>query len=96
MSASVEAATASGTQRGAVAAELADEFCQQARLRVEELFGQLWANTDASDSALARKVLADRYSWLEEGIIDPSIPGPWIEGTEHGPAKTENVHRRIG
>jgi alkylation response protein AidB-like acyl-CoA dehydrogenase len=88
-------AEAGGTPRGAAAAELADEFCQQARLRVDELFGQLWKNTDASDSALARKVLSDRYSWLEEGIIDPSIPGPWIEGTEHGPSKTENVFRHI-
>jgi alkylation response protein AidB-like acyl-CoA dehydrogenase len=89
-------AQASGTERGAVAAELADEFCQQARLRVEELFGQLWSNTDAADSALARKVLAGRYSWLEEGIIDPSIPGPWIAVTEQGPANAENVHRHIG
>jgi hypothetical protein len=44
--------------------------------RAEELFSQLWTNTDTADSALARRVLAGRYSWLEDGIIDPSIPGP--------------------
>src|SRR5260221_9169417 len=84
------------TRRGAVARELADAFCVQARQRAEELFGQLWSNTDAADGALARHVLAGRYTWLEQGIIDPSIPGPWIASAEPGPSKAENVHRHIG
>jgi len=70
--------------------------CTQARLRIEELFGQLWANTDAADRALAQRVLASRYTWLEDGIIDPSIPGPWIAAAEPGPTKAEDVHRHIG
>ena len=86
----------SGTERGPVAFELAGLFCAQARQRAEELFDQLWSNTDAKDSALARQVLAGRYTWLEEGIIDPSIPGPWIATAEPGPSKAENVHRHIG
>jgi alkylation response protein AidB-like acyl-CoA dehydrogenase len=94
--AQLDAADAGGTERGAVAFELAGLFCAQARLRAEELFGQLWSNTDTADSALARRVLAGRYSWLEDGIIDPSIPGPWIALAEPGPSKAENVHRRIG
>lgn len=85
-----------GTERAATAYELADLFCSQARLRAEELFGQLWSNTDAADSALARRVLAGRYTWLEDGIIDPSIPGPWIAAAEPGPSKAEDVHRHIG
>ncbi len=93
--AQMEAATA-GTERGAAAFELAGLFCDQARLRAEELFGQLWSNTDAADSALARRVLEGRYSWLEDGIIDPSIPGPWIGPAEPGPSTAENVHRHIG
>ena len=84
-----------GTERGAVATELAGLFCAQARHRAEELFGQLWSNTDSADSALARRVLAGRYTWLEDGIIDPSIPGPWIASAEPGPSKVENVHRHI-
>jgi hypothetical protein len=75
--------------------ELAGLFCAQARLRAEELFGQLWSNTDAADSALARRVLDGRYSWLEDGILDPSIPGPWIAHAEPGPSKTEELHRHI-
>jgi alkylation response protein AidB-like acyl-CoA dehydrogenase len=89
-------AAAAGTGRGAVAFELADLFCTQSRLRAEELFGQLWHNTDAADSVLARRVLAGRYEWLEDGIIDPSIPGPWIAAAEPGPSKAEDVHRHIG
>jgi len=84
-----------GTERGAAAPELAGLFCAQARLRAEELFGQLWNNTDTADSALARRVLAGHYSWLEDGIIDPSIPGPWIASAEPGPSKAENIHRHI-
>ncbi len=94
--AQMDAATSTGTQRGAVASELADLFCTQARLRAEELFDQLWSNTDAADSALARRVLSGRYTWLEEGIIDPSIPGPWIASAEPGPSKAEDVHRHVG
>ena len=93
--AQLDATAASGTERGTVAPELAGLFCAQARLRAEELFGQLWSNTDAAGSALARRVLAGRYSWLEDGIIDPSIPGPWIAPAEPGPSTAENVHRHI-
>ena len=88
--------SAAGAKRGAVARELADVFCVQARLRAEERFSQLWSNTDATDSMLAKHVLAGRYTWLEQGIIDPSIPGPWIAAAEPGPSKEDNVHRHIG
>jgi alkylation response protein AidB-like acyl-CoA dehydrogenase len=94
--AQMDRADGAGTDRGAVAFELADLFCKQARQRAEEMFGQLWSNTDSADSALARRVLAGRYTWLEEGIIDPSIPGPWIAEAEPGPSEVENVHRHIG
>jgi alkylation response protein AidB-like acyl-CoA dehydrogenase len=85
-----------GTERGATADELADLFCTQARLRAEELFGQLWSNTDAADSKSAKRVLGGSYTWLEDDVIDPSIPGPSIAHVELGPSKTENVHRTIG
>jgi alkylation response protein AidB-like acyl-CoA dehydrogenase len=94
--AQMDRADGAGTDRGATAAELASLFCAQARHRAEEMFAQLWSNTDTADSALARRVLAGRYTWLEDGIIDPSIPGPWIASAEPGPSKVENVHRHIG
>jgi hypothetical protein len=89
------AGSGSGSGREETAYELAGLFCAQARLRAEQLFGQLWSNTDAADSALARRVLADRYTWLEDGIIDPSTPGPWVAAAEPGPSKAENVHRHV-
>ncbi len=82
--------------RGETGVELADAFCGQARLRCDEYFGQLWKNTDVVDDAVARRVLADRYSWLEAGIIDPSIPGAWVAEAQDGPSKVDNVHRHIG
>ena len=92
----MDAEASAGTRRGAVAHEIADAFCIQARLRIEERFGQLWTNSDSADAALARQVLKGRYTWLEEGIIDPSIPGPWIAASEPGPSKEDDVHRHIG
>ena len=82
-------------QEEGTAAELAAAFCVQARSRVEELFRQLWHNTDADDVRLARRVLSGRYSWLEAGIIDPSLPGPWVAAAEPGPSSMESVHRDI-
>ena len=87
---------AEGGERAQSARELAGMFCTQARLRVEELQRQLWDNSDAPDSKLARRVLAGRYTWLEQGVVDPSIPGPWIAPAEPGPSKAENVHRHVG
>lgn len=75
------------------AADLADAFSRQARIRADRLFEQLWDNSDDSDRSLARDVLAGRYTWLERGIIDPSIEGPWI--AQEGGAVGEDVHRNI-
>jgi alkylation response protein AidB-like acyl-CoA dehydrogenase len=94
--AQMDAADGAEGGRGDTGFELADAFCGQARLRCEELFGQLWSNTDAADAGLARKVMSGRYRWLELGIIDPSIPGPWVAETVPGASKLENVHRHIG
>jgi alkylation response protein AidB-like acyl-CoA dehydrogenase len=80
---------------GAQAYELADVFCQQATLRIEALFDALWTNTDGSDVRLAANLLEDRYTWLEDGIIDQSEgTGPWITDWEARPSSEENVARR--
>ncbi|MFI9719600.1 acyl-CoA dehydrogenase family protein [Streptomyces sp. NPDC052396] len=83
-------------EHGAQAYELADAFCRQARIRVEELFGRLWTNTDAQDRKVVSGVLAGSYQWLESGILDPSGEGPWIADAAPGPSKADNVHRTIG
>lgn len=80
--------------RGASAYELADAYCEQARVRVEEYFDQLWRNTDDADRALTRKVLAGEHQWLEAGVLDQSEgTGPWIADAAPGPSSKEDLHR---
>jgi alkylation response protein AidB-like acyl-CoA dehydrogenase len=81
---------------GREAGRLADVFCRQSRVRVEELFTRLWTNTDGPDRHLARAVLSGRMEWLEAGIVDPSREGPWIADATPGPSTADNVRRRIG
>ncbi|HEX4060904.1 MAG TPA: acyl-CoA dehydrogenase family protein [Streptosporangiaceae bacterium] len=86
---------AEGGARGENATDLADAFCRQSRLRVEDLLRGLWHNTDALDVKVSRGVLGDSYTWLEEGVIDASTPGPWIAPADPGPSEQENMHRRV-
>ncbi|MEV5551904.1 acyl-CoA dehydrogenase family protein [Streptomyces sp. NPDC052309] len=80
---------------GREAYQLADAFCRQARIRVEELLGRLWTNTDDLDRKVVKGVLAGTYEWLEQGVVDPSGDGPWIADATPGPSQRENVHRPI-
>ncbi|QKW09489.1 acyl-CoA dehydrogenase family protein [Streptomyces sp. NA04227] len=82
-------------ENGKEAYQLADVFCRQARIRVEELFGRLWTNTDDLDGKLVKSLMKGAYTWLEEGVIDPSGEGPWIADATPGPSTKENVHRPI-
>jgi alkylation response protein AidB-like acyl-CoA dehydrogenase len=80
---------------GVAAYELADAFCRQARLRVDELFHRLWENTDSLDDELARRVLAGRYGWHEAGVLDGSGELPWIMDASKGPSTRPNQHRNV-
>ena len=72
---------------------LADAFAKQARIRVDELFEKLWTNTDDSDVLLAKQVMDGDYTWLEQGVVDASIPGRWIADSAHRESTATNVHR---
>jgi hypothetical protein len=67
-------------ERAEQAFELADLFAKQARRRVDELFTAVFANDDDAGYATAQKVLEGRYTWLEEGVADPSGDGPMVAG----------------
>ncbi|MET8569145.1 acyl-CoA dehydrogenase family protein [Streptomyces sp. NPDC004783] len=82
-------------EHGREAYQLADAFCRQARIRVEELFGRLWTNTDDLDRKVVKGVLGGAYTWLEQGVVDPSGTGPWIADATPGPSTKANVHRPI-
>jgi hypothetical protein len=73
-------------ERAEEAIELADLFCRQARRRVETLFTALWANEDEASYAAAQRVLDGQYTWLEEGVIDPSGEGPMLSDSPSEPA----------
>ena len=59
-------------ERADAARELADLFCAQARRRADGLFHDLWSNDDDQGYKTAMNLLDGRYTWLEEGVSDPS------------------------
>ena len=78
----------------ATAHELADAFCDQARLRVDALFDALWSNTDGSDRRLASRLVDGDFAWLEAGVLDQTEgTGPWIADWTSGATDKPNVHR---
>jgi hypothetical protein len=77
-------------ERADEAVELADLFCNQARRRVERLFHDLWSNDDDANYKAAQRVLDGRFTWLEEGVSDPSGDGPMIA------SQTEDVGETAG
>ncbi|MDQ0213253.1 acyl-CoA dehydrogenase [Arthrobacter sp. SRS-W-1-2016] len=82
-------------ERGAAAYELAEAYCEQARIRVDGYFDQLWRNTDDVDHELSSNVLAGDYAWLEAGILDQSEgTGPWIADATPGASPKESLHRK--
>ncbi|WP_447004059.1 acyl-CoA dehydrogenase family protein [Saccharothrix isguenensis] len=90
----ISAACVKAAADGDRAVGLADAFAAQARVRVDELFDGLWRNSDDSDLAVARQVLDGRFTWLEEGVLDPSSPGPWIADSAHHASPMHDVHRK--
>ncbi|GAA0941545.1 acyl-CoA dehydrogenase family protein [Virgisporangium aurantiacum] len=75
--------------------ELADLFSRQARHRAEALFAELWSNTDAVDVKAAKRVVAGRYTFLEEGIIPPSTEGDLVQKWQPGESTEKDVRRRL-
>ena len=71
-------------EQGASAAELAGVFCAQARVRIDALFSGLWHNADAANRGLAKKLLAGRYTWAEQGVLHTIDDAPWIAGARPG------------
>jgi hypothetical protein len=52
------------------AIKLADLFCRGARLRVRRLFGEVFDNHDGFSYRIAQDVLAGKYAWIENGIME--------------------------
>src|SRR5215208_1977863 len=73
--------------------ELADVFSQQARRRVGDLFRGVWQNDDDANYKLATGVLKGRYSFIEEGLVDPAHKEdkPLVAGQPTGEAASEET-----
>ncbi|MGH9301321.1 MAG: acyl-CoA dehydrogenase family protein, partial [Acidimicrobiales bacterium] len=63
------------------ATELAELFCLQSRRRVDQAFHDLWHNDDKEEYQAALQILEGRYTFLEEGILDPSGDDPLISSS---------------
>lgn len=50
--------------------DLARLFCQQSKLRIDERFQNLKSNADRPANAIAKRVLANEFTWLETGILE--------------------------
>jgi hypothetical protein len=80
-------------ERAESATQLADLFCKQARRRVDDLFGSLFANDDDAAYKVAQQVLGGDHTWIEQGVLDPSelgedAGGPQVAGQAANAAQT--------
>jgi alkylation response protein AidB-like acyl-CoA dehydrogenase len=74
--------------KGALA--LADVFCREARIRIDELFDKLYGPTDDRVYRLAQQVLKGEHAWLESGIIG-TADYDQVERWESAVRETETV-----
>ncbi|MBV9774190.1 MAG: acyl-CoA dehydrogenase family protein [Gemmatimonadetes bacterium] len=72
---------------GREAMRLADVFCRRSRLRIRQLFSELWVNADDSTYKLAQGVLKGDYSWLEQGAIQAVPDGGRLTSNPGGAAR---------
>jgi hypothetical protein len=61
---------------GGSAMDLADTFCRASRRRAESLFAAIASNDDEFNYDIARGVLAERFEWLEAGVVPAETQAP--------------------
>jgi alkylation response protein AidB-like acyl-CoA dehydrogenase len=76
MAASISYATMLAKKGGAQknAADLADVFCREARMRIETTFRQLFDNHDEESYRLVSKLLKGEYDWFKGRLVEPVMP----------------------
>jgi alkylation response protein AidB-like acyl-CoA dehydrogenase len=72
-----------GDQRNA--ADLADVFCREARMRIETNFQHLFSNHDDESYKLVSNLLKGEYDWFKGQMVEPVMPTP--EQVEEAMAK---------
>jgi alkylation response protein AidB-like acyl-CoA dehydrogenase len=56
------------------ALELADLFCREARVRVDQTFRTLFDNHDDLQYKVVQKMMKGEYEWLEGSLVQPIVP----------------------
>jgi hypothetical protein len=56
--------------------DLADHFCREAKLRIEENFDRLFSNHDGYSYKVAMGVLKGDFEWLEGNLVEGVLPTP--------------------
>ena len=76
---------------GREAVQLADAFCRQSRIRVEELFTRLWSNTDDLDRKVVEGVLGRCLHLAGGGRHRPLRRRPLDRGRDPGPGQARTT-----
>jgi alkylation response protein AidB-like acyl-CoA dehydrogenase len=61
-----------GVEKNAV--DLADVFCREARMRIEQNFTNLFTDTDEAAYKLVSKFLKGAYDWAQGDLVQPVMP----------------------
>jgi len=56
------------------ALELADLFCREARVRIDQTFRTLFDNHDDLQYKVVQKMMKGEYEWLEGSLVQPVVP----------------------
>ena len=74
MAAAISYATMLAKKGEKNALELADLFCREARLRIDQNFRILFDNHDELAYKVVMKIMKGEYEWLEGQLVQPVIP----------------------
>ncbi|HYH06842.1 MAG TPA: acyl-CoA dehydrogenase family protein [Thermoanaerobaculia bacterium] len=74
MSATISYATMLAKKGDKNALELADLFCREARVRVDQNFRTLFDNHDELAYKVVQKFMKGEYEWLEGSLVQPVVP----------------------
>ena len=74
MSSAITYATALAKNGQKNAIELADVFCREARIRIENTFNNLFTDYDDAAYKLVQNLMKGEYDWFEGQLVQPVMP----------------------
>ncbi|HJW96378.1 MAG TPA: acyl-CoA dehydrogenase family protein [Thermoanaerobaculia bacterium] len=76
MSSAITYATALAKNGQKNAIDLADVFCREARIRIENTFNSLFTDYDDAAYKLVQHLMKGEYDWFEGQLVQPIVPTP--------------------